>query len=220
MLATCNHCSAVWERSARGVKPRLCPPCATSERLEQARTRTKRDQCSCGRLKTAVSRQCRICADVLRASPYLVPRNCDHCGKCYNPTVRCPSRFCSVTCSGAYFRQPDTRDRLRRRRGRYSRRRQLMAKAGKAVVGRWRRICARDGWVCWICGGEIDPAISHPHRLGGTVDHVIPLAEGGSDADDNCRAAHMTCNSRRGHSPSCQFGMPFGVSRGKSTDGI
>jgi 5-methylcytosine-specific restriction endonuclease McrA len=40
--------------------------------------------------------------------------------------------------------------------------------------------------------------VNHPHQLAGTVDHVVPLSKGGSDDDGNVRAAHATCNSRRG----------------------
>jgi 5-methylcytosine-specific restriction endonuclease McrA len=56
----------------------------------------------------------------------------------------------------------------------------------------WRIIRAhvleRDGGRCWICG-----------ELGATtVDHVIPRHHGGTDHPANLRAAHATCNYRRG----------------------
>jgi 5-methylcytosine-specific restriction protein A len=48
-------------------------------------------------------------------------------------------------------------------------------------------ILARDGGVCWICGG-----------LGAdSVDHVVPRARGGGNGDENLRAAHLSCNSAR-----------------------
>jgi 5-methylcytosine-specific restriction protein A len=50
-----------------------------------------------------------------------------------------------------------------------------------------KRILERDGHVCWLCG-----------RLGAdTVDHVIPRARGGTNEDDNLRAAHAKCNYGR-----------------------
>lgn len=45
-----------------------------------------------------------------------------------------------------------------------------------------QRILRRDGGVCHVC-----------HRPGaGEVDHVIALAHGGTDADDNLAAIHRT----------------------------
>ena len=47
----------------------------------------------------------------------------------------------------------------------------------------------RDRGICWLCG-----------RPGAdTADHVVPLALGGDPNDQlNMRAAHRSCNSRRG----------------------
>jgi len=99
-------------------------------------------------------------------------------------------------------------ERARQRRRRASFRRK--ARGGKLEVGRWRRICERDCWVCWVCGGGIDPTLAVPHRLAGTADHVIALLDGGSDTDGNIKAAHMTCNSRRGRLE--RLSRPEGVS--------
>jgi 5-methylcytosine-specific restriction endonuclease McrA len=92
------------------------------------------------------------------------------------------------------------KDKLRVRRRVYSMRRseRLRAAGGGRVYGRWRRICERDDWRCWVCGGQIDPTLEQGHRLAGCADHVVPLVEGGTDADDNVRAAHWVCNARRG----------------------
>ena len=43
------------------------------------------------------------------------------------------------------------------------------------------------GWRCWLCGGEAD-----------SVDHVIPVACGGSNWPANLRPACRDCNSRKG----------------------
>jgi len=118
---------------------------------------------------------------------------------------------CSDVCARA--REEEARDRQRvpvehlaaRKRAesrRHSAKRasalQRAGTSARRVVGRWRRICARDGWVCWICHGRIDPAIRPPHRRAGSADHVVGLvSEGGPDDDANLRAAHFGCNSRR-----------------------
>ena len=39
-----------------------------------------------------------------------------------------------------------------------------------------------------------DPELTSPHRWSASIDHVIPVAEGGTDSADNKRAAHTRCN--------------------------
>jgi hypothetical protein len=71
-----------------------------------------------------------------------------------------------------------------------------------------RDIYARDGWQCQMpdctcpAGRAIDPAVPAQHRWGPSIDHIIPLGEGGPDTADNKRAAHTRCNNvanRRRH---------------------
>jgi 5-methylcytosine-specific restriction endonuclease McrA len=100
-------------------------------------------------------------------------------------------------------------ERARRRRG--SARRYARGWRRGRNTGRWRRICERDGWICWVCQAPIDPTLRPPHRLAGSVDHVVALFDGGSDADDsNVRAAHLTCNVRRGK--LTRLAPPMGLS--------
>jgi 5-methylcytosine-specific restriction endonuclease McrA len=60
-------------------------------------------------------------------------------------------------------------------------------------------ILERDSWLCQMpecrCpdGRTIDPKAPYPWRA--TIDHVVPISEGGDDAPHNLRAAHQTCNS-------------------------
>jgi len=37
-----------------------------------------------------------------------------------------------------------------------------------------------------------------PHPLAPTIDHLIPLADGGSDSPANVATAHFLCNSTKG----------------------
>lgn len=48
---------------------------------------------------------------------------------------------------------------------------------------------ARDNGICWICG-----------RPGATsADHIVPISAGGDPTSLlNLRAAHISCNSKRG----------------------
>ncbi|MEU9323253.1 HNH endonuclease signature motif containing protein [Streptomyces canus] len=70
----------------------------------------------------------------------------------------------------------------------------------------------RDGWTCQLCGGEIPQRIvsNEDHNL--VVDHIRPVAAGGTDHPSNVRAAHQTCaRSRRGSSEDEEFFPPAGL---------
>lgn len=127
-------------------------------------------------------------------------RDCRVCGRTFTPRypkqIAC-SRGCGKEWLVATYSNPEKTVAARRlsRRRHCARRRRLGA---RVESGRWRRICERDGWKCWICHRDIDPSLTAPHRFSGTADHVIALANGGADDDGNLRAAHFSCNCRRG----------------------
>lgn len=54
-----------------------------------------------------------------------------------------------------------------------------------------REVYARDGGLCAICGEHV-PADSC------TLDHITPLAAGGSHTYDNLAVAHARCNKAKG----------------------
>lgn len=73
-------------------------------------------------------------------------------------------------------------------------------KAGVQVGARFtsRQIFERDGWVCYLCTGPVNPDLRHPDPLSASLEHVIPLSAGGEHSEANCRLAHLTCNLRKG----------------------
>ena len=54
------------------------------------------------------------------------------------------------------------------------------------------------GWECNICLEEINPKKRFPDLDAATVDHIVPLAQGGSHTWDNVRPAHARCNFSKG----------------------
>lgn len=60
---------------------------------------------------------------------------------------------------------------------------------------------ARDGDLCWRC--EQPMRFGPPHNRGkaATVEHVLPLALGGTWALDNLRLCHVGCNRHLGANP-------------------
>ena len=55
----------------------------------------------------------------------------------------------------------------------------------------------RDFLICGICDEPVDPDITWPHRQSVTVDHIIPVAHGGSDDIENLQLAHLACNATK-----------------------
>lgn len=66
-------------------------------------------------------------------------------------------------------------------------------------AGKLRQVVERDGWECWLCGQPIRQGIDPHHDEAVSLDHVVPLSEGGNHAVENLRPAHRWCNSRRGN---------------------
>lgn len=63
-------------------------------------------------------------------------------------------------------------------------------------------IFERDGWTCQLCGGPINPELTHPHPWHANVDHIVPLSKGGSHSRDNAQASHFRCNLQKGNRPA------------------
>lgn len=70
----------------------------------------------------------------------------------------------------------------------------------------WRRLQRKiltESRVCWLCGYEIDMRLPATHAMSATVDHVVPLSQGGNPLDPtNLRPAHRRCNSVKGDRPA------------------
>lgn len=57
--------------------------------------------------------------------------------------------------------------------------------------GRREAVIARDGYVCGICRGAVEPDDVH-------IDHIKPWSKGGTHALSNLQVAHSVCNMRKG----------------------
>ena len=108
--------------------------------------------------------------------------SCGRCGQdfCHKGTI--PARYCTRSCK--------TRDAS-------SRRRALEANAFVSHVSR-AKVFAADGYRCYLCRKLCDRTATVPHPNAPTVDHVIPLARGGTHEPSNCRTACFGCNCTKG----------------------
>jgi len=86
--------------------------------------------------------------------------------------------FCSSSCQKA--------DGRARRRAR---------KRDAYVADVWRsRIFERDGWRCQLCGKATQRNAVAPHPKAPVLDHIIPLAQGGTHEPANVQCSHFLCN--------------------------
>jgi hypothetical protein len=76
-------------------------------------------------------------------------------------------------------------------------------KAKRVVVGshEWKRkqarIMARDKGMCQLCRKRV--VLTKGDPLSPSLDHIIPVAQGGSNDDANLQLAHLVCNVIKGN---------------------
>lgn len=184
----------------RGRQPKPGPR-NKSGRLLSSVTPATRLPCACGGTRAWAAKMCRQCFIESRA------KYCTNCGARIPKDLR-NRRTCSDACMQArtvlriIALRVDETERRRRKRDKWRRDNERRKAQGiSRAPRRWRAVCARDGWICWICGVAIDPEADRNHRSAGSVDHVVPVSAGGADSDENLKAAHRGCNSRRWHMP-------------------
>lgn len=59
-------------------------------------------------------------------------------------------------------------------------------------------IWKRDQGICQLCSEPVDPTVVWPDPFSKTLDHVIPLAVGGTHEPANVQLAHAICNCIKG----------------------
>lgn len=104
--------------------------------------------------------------------------------------MRSDAKFCSAECN----MQAHRRTRAYRRRAAAD----ASLRPRKKPLVNLDAIAKRDGYRCGICGGKVDMSLKHPDPGFASLDHIVPLAEGGADIDPaNLRLAHLQCNVTR-----------------------
>lgn len=116
------------------------------------------------------------------------PFYCKECGKLHQPTYGEKKRdFCDSKCLVKYWRKVSKATR------------RAKIKGSKYESVNPLEILRRDGWTCQACGS------STPRKHRGTirddapeVDHIQPLAVGGSHTRDNLQCLCRRCNQEKG----------------------
>lgn len=74
--------------------------------------------------------------------------------------------------------------------------------ASRGIGARTRAsIYDRDAGVCQICFKRVHMKRKWPHSMSPSIDHIVPVCDGGTSEPTNLQLAHFRCNSLRRHTP-------------------
>jgi 5-methylcytosine-specific restriction endonuclease McrA len=196
---TCEACGTACIRPrVRGQRPRWCEGC----RAQGIRAKTCPRCGTQGYWRQSVVHCSRACAARPKLGPPEPPQVPKPKRWPASPSSRifitdcvvCDTTFSTPytisTCSDACKET----HRLDLKRAGRDRRRARRRDAFVANVHR-RQILERDGFTCQLCGDPLDMGQQVPHPDAPTIDHVVPLAAGGTHEPSNAQAAHFWCNA-------------------------
>lgn len=62
-----------------------------------------------------------------------------------------------------------------------------------------RTIYIRDNWRCGLCRRRVDSALTYPHPMSASLDHLVPMSRGGDHSPVNVQCSHLKCNLDKGY---------------------
>lgn len=199
------ECGRRLQKPRRGPWPLRCEVCNPRRRLGEPKP-----PCACcggplpARARVYCSPDCRLAinaarlraryqvdpvwAEGIRAKARVTRRSCFDCGTDLGPkTDRSTGpRWCDV-CRAARLKNTNRRKNVKRRGARIG------------IKYTLNEIGDRDGWKCHLCCRRIDQTLPGTHDRGPTIDHLLPIADGGVDEPSNVAVAHRACNVKRRH---------------------
>lgn len=106
-------------------------------------------------------------------------------------------RYCSVRCRPQSARVYASYKAMRRAQ---EHRRRAKKRQGPVERFDAHEIYERDAWMCGLCQQPVDPAVLFPDHMSASLDHIVPIARGGSHTRANVQCAHWICNSHKSDS--------------------
>lgn len=110
----------------------------------------------------------------------ITSRKCRVCGDAIEAEAEFNAKDC-MACRGMYGQQK-REDRLK----------DAFIEAVSRV-----KVFERDRWTCMLCGKPVSRSRKSPHPMAPVVDHIIPVARGGTHEYKNVQCAHHGCNSKK-----------------------
>lgn len=184
----CAQCGKLMWRNHRDSLPAgqaTCRPCRRSSPTYRRPAAFQRACTVCGtsfypndhrdRKQLTCSRKC---GAVGRKPPAWPPHPCKVCGLV---TAR-PSTACAACV-------PDLRAARNQRK---NLKRRAVGEPMSVL-----ELAGRDGWRCHLCRHKVGRTLRWPHPRSASRDHLIPVADGGTNEPANLALAHLICNVRR-----------------------
>ncbi len=208
--STCTECGVDYQGS-RGAWTTLCPPCARRIAGLKRRTETPKVRKPKQAIKCKVSFiNCKECANVFASrtkariycsTPCLYAGNLKDKRDDYAANLSKACRDCGVDITSLPWSRlcPKCRrviDTEAHRAGQQRRRARLRGVEHESIIA--RQIYEHDDWTCGICGLPVDQALTYPHKMSASLDHVIPIARGGTHTKGNVQCSHLVCNVLKG----------------------
>lgn len=193
-----NRCKACWrERYYEPRRAEIISRNADLKRKREGRPGLRSLQCEhcgamfegtrkvarfCSRACKDIAHRAQVSADLHAAKP---PRRCVWCGVDLAQAMRADAKFCSASCNSKAHQSVRC---YRRRLG------DAAVKPRREPLVSFIDIAERDGWRCGICGKAVNRRRVFPDPLAGSLDHLLPVAQGGSHEAANLQLAHFVCN--------------------------
>lgn len=174
----CKECYRQWHigrytPKAEAPSSPFCAHCGSAYEPKQ-----RRPSSYCSRKCKDDARHAAEAAALVESKP---ERSCVHCGSALPKSMRVDAKFCSSSCNSAAHQVT----RKMAKRAGVDRPDELVSRA---------YIAERDGWRCGLCGGRVSRARKHPDPLCASIDHIVPVAAGGTNDLANLQLAHLRCN--------------------------
>jgi hypothetical protein len=146
----------------------------------------------------ATCRQCRAKTAPLRIKRVLREIVCSECPVKITTTDR-RRMTCSPTCKAERKRRMERLKPYSDRHRAKDQKRRARKRGVDAVTVINSEIFERDRWKCGICKRRVDRDLVWPAPMSPSLDHIVPLSEGGPHRPENVRLAHLHCNVSRGN---------------------
>lgn len=223
-LLSCWQCASPLEKPSRGRNPRYCnekckrrykykntprvPDQRSREEISAAARdaaaarwadKTPEQRAEAGRIAAAARYKDHDYS--LRKTPRSVPKSERACRFCGRVTLMARTQ---QSCGASKCKLARNAERNRK----YAAARRAIIRGLHADVFEPTEIFDRDGWICQICGDDVDRSASWPDPRSASLDHIIPLSRGGTHIRENAQCSHFQCNVRKGG----RFSAPGGRS--------
>lgn len=196
IVVRCRKCGRTFERQYHIFRDVVngtwtagneCPLCR-EDQINEARRQRKEERERDARILKEWRERDKALLVVARTNERLANRVCKNCGTifCIEATGYNSKKYCSQKCMKRWTMRVKNDRRIRK-----------MMKRKHDTDITLENLYRRDNGICYLCGCTCewnDITDGNAGNMYPSIDHVIPLAKGGTHTWDNVRLAHRGCN--------------------------